>query len=256
MIKVHRYFGLSAAFLMLFMVVSGWLLVHSNDFELDKNYVENEVVLDWYGIYNKPIYGYAVAGHWFSSLGNGVYLDQNKVADSCRLHGVARSNAEWVLACEEGLLLLTAQGKLIEQLLPGAGLPDVPMGIQTLNDGTLLLKGRFRVWQVDSEWLNWQAAPQEVVWPEAKLLPEALQLQLQNVERYQSIQWERFLLDLHSGRLLGGYLIDVVALLLLLMAISGWAMWLKRRRVQRQQRLRLQRQQLATRDQEVAGGVV
>jgi len=257
-IKTHRYFGLSAVFLMLFMVLSGWLLVHSDDFELDKNYVENELILDWYGIQAKPIYGYSVEEHWFSTVGNSVYLDQTKVADACRLHGVARSNGEWVLACEEGLLLLSAEGELIEQLLPGAGLPDVPLGIQTLINGTLLLKGRFRVWQVDSEWLNWQAAEQQAAWPQAKRLPEALQVKLQSVERYQAIQWERFLLDLHSGRLLGGYVIDLVALLLLLMAFSGWAMWLKRRRLQQRQRLQRQlaSQKLACQNSEVTEGVV
>jgi len=254
-IKVHRYFGLSAAFLMLFMVVSGWVLSHGDDFELDKQYVKNDWVLNWYGIQAKAIYGFPLEGHWFSSLGTSVYLDQQRVADSCRLHGVARSGGEWVLACEEGLMLLNREGEMLEQLLPGAGLPDVPLGIQTLANGALLLKGRFRVWQVDNEWLNWQAAEQQTVWPEAKRLPEALQVKLQSVERYQAIQWERFLLDLHSGRLLGGYVIDAVALLLMLMAFSGWAMWLKRRRSQRRQRQMIS-QKLARQRAEVTEGAV
>jgi len=254
-IKVHRYFGLSAAFLMLFMVVSGWVLSHTDDFELDKQYVKNEWLLNWYGIQAKAIYGFSLQGHWFSSLNNAVYLDQTKVADGCRLHGVARSGGEWVLACEEGLTLLSRGGELIEQILPGAGLPDVPLGIKMSKEGDLLLKGRFRVWQVDGEWMNWQAAEQQAVWPEAKRLPEALQLQLQSVERYQAIQWERFLLDLHSGRLLGGYVIDLVALLLLLMAFSGWAMWLKRRRSQRRQR-QLLSQKLARQRAEMTEGAV
>ena len=60
-------------------------------------------------------------------------------------------------------------------------------------------------------------------------LPAELKATL--TERYlgNDVNWERLLLDLHSGRLLGSwgvYVVDASAIILLLLALSGAWVWL------------------------------
>jgi hypothetical protein len=66
-------------------------------------------------------------------------------------------------------------------------------------------------------------------------LPRAIREQIPAVQQWLS--WERLLLDIHSGRVLGRFgvlLVDSVGIVLGTLATSGTAMWwLHRRRKQR-----------------------
>ena len=51
--RLHRSFGAGAAIFVLFMVLSGIAINHSNDLGLDQRPVVQTLLLDWYGL-DKP----------------------------------------------------------------------------------------------------------------------------------------------------------------------------------------------------------
>ena len=50
----HRSVGIFAAVFLLLLTVTGTLLMQTDDLELDSRYVNNERLLDWYGIHPAP----------------------------------------------------------------------------------------------------------------------------------------------------------------------------------------------------------
>ena len=73
--RLHRSIGAGAAFFVLFMVLSGIAINHSNDFGLDQQPVEQSVLLDWYGL-EKPDSGEVEIGQTV----NLAYVDQSRDA--------------------------------------------------------------------------------------------------------------------------------------------------------------------------------
>ena len=73
-----------------------------------------------------------------------------------------------------------------------------------------------------------KAASQSIInWSQPQPLPE----QLTTLTIASEITLERFILDLHSGRAIGGWgvwLIDAVALCLILLIVSGYLSWRER----------------------------
>ena len=90
-------------------------------------------------------------------------------------------------------------------------------------------------YQTDEQFLAWQpnTAP-GIRWADSAPLPETLRNVLIKQYRGMGVSWERLLLDLHSGRLFGkiGVLImNIAAVLMLLLAITGvWHFFQRKRR--------------------------
>ena len=81
--------------------------------------------------------------------------------------------------------------------------------------------------------LSWQIVSSELShWPSTQTLPTQLEQQINQQFRHHLIHWERVILDLHSGRLPGPYgiyLADISAIILVLLSITGIALWIRRR---------------------------
>ena len=71
-----------------------------------------------------------------------------------------------------------------------------------------------------------------VAWPETGSAPAAIRAAVADNYRGTGLPWERVVLDLHSGRLLGPagpYLMDAAAVILILLSASGLYNWVRRR---------------------------
>jgi len=74
------------------------------------------------------------------------------------------------------------------------------------------------------------------VWSEPGLLMDASRQRIYEHSRGKGLSWERVMLDLHSGRLFGTagvWVVDVAAVLLLFLALSGFVLWYQHMRVKR-----------------------
>jgi uncharacterized iron-regulated membrane protein len=97
---------------------------------------------------------------------------------------------------------------------------DSSAGLFTLNDAyTALLP-------VD--------APSQVtdtLWAKSSIVPDTVTASLLKQHKGKGLPWERVVLDLHSGRIVGlagVYFMDLIALLLIFLSVSGITLWAKR----------------------------
>jgi hypothetical protein len=234
--RLHRSFGIGSAVFVIFMVVSGIAINHSNDIGFDQQAVSQPLLLNWYGL-NEPqsIYSFAVAEHWLSVAGSQLYLDGKSVSTVSNGVGAVSAGQFLVVAGSKELLMVDLDGRLIERSRwdqPGAGNIEA---IGVLADGAVVVRSMQKLWLADSDLLHWTPikATSKPVWSSSDPAPEEIQQAIAQHFRGDKLDFEQVLLDIHSGRIFGkpGVLIyDLLALAVGFLAISGVILWVRGRR--------------------------
>lgn len=236
---LHRVLGISCALVVLFLAVSGILLNHSAGIGLDRQYA-GSFLRDWYAIEAPPVVAHFVVGaHAVSQLEQDLYLDQRFLeTDSGRLVGAVRLNDEFVLATTEHILLLDSQGALIESLGAEHGVPVPLRGIGRIDGSDSVLVLRLGAGVATFDPLSLQVgeiggeSPANVNWSTQTAPDATLEQSLRSDFATRLLSWERVLRDLHSGRFLGpvgAWLMDLMALIFAVMAVTGILIWWRRR---------------------------
>lgn len=227
----HRRLGIFTAVFVLLLAISGWLLNHTESFRLDDRHVGSTWLLDWYGIQPKqPPRSYAVGEHRVTQVDSHLYFDGRRVSSRVEdLVGGVRLDNLFVVATQETLYLLLESGQLVEQLGGAAGVPAGMQAIGTDAKNRLIIRAAHGIYTTDLDTLEWKHIDVDAVdWSRASSAPsDHLEKVLQQY-RGSGLSYERVLLDLHSGRVLGQggvWLVDIIALLFAGLAITGCIMW-------------------------------
>lgn len=234
LLQLHRWTGLFAAALVIILAVTGIALEHTEDWSLDERFISASIVLKHYGITSNPIQHYAINKQSISQSGNHLYLNQQVLAhNSSILCGAAKISLGFALCIDSAILLVDEHGNKLDLINTELGLPDLPLGIGSTSSQQLVLLGAQGNWLADADMLTWQHYNAE---PSVEIAPstpdESLKAFIEKHSISHEISWERLLLDLHSGRLLGSwgvYLMDIVSLAMIYLALSGIWVWWKRR---------------------------
>ena len=231
----HRYLGLTAALLVLVLSVTGLLLNHTSELGLDQRYARSDALLNWYGI-RTPENGksFAVGAHWVSLLGTQLFWDDTLLdRATTALHGAVALGEFVVIGADADLLLLTADGELVERLDGAAGVPAGLNSIGLTPDKALAIYSAHGFYQTDTDFAVWHETDTlDADWASPTTPPAALTAQLASAWRGHGLPLERVVLDLHSGRIAGPwgvYLMDAAAVVLLFLAFSGVWVWWRRR---------------------------
>ncbi len=234
----HRYMGITAAAFMVLVAVTGVFMNHTERLGVDDSFVDDDWILDWYGIQTPDnMTSFRVGDRFVTRMGKHLYLDLNEFEGRYReLTGAAKLTDMLVVAVDDSILLLTPEGELVERLQAEDGVPAAMQRIGVDAAGDLVVEGAYQLYTPDSDFLRWQAWDGDrsrIRWAQAEALPATLQQALQRHYRGEALPLARVLADLHTGRFFGRFgpwLIDLSALLLLLLSLSGSWMWYKRRR--------------------------
>ena len=233
--KWHRKVGITAAFFVMLLVVTGLLLNHTDKLNLQNIFVQSEKLLEWYSIQPKgQMKGFKVDQHWLTQIDGRLYFDQIELADHIEdLYGAIRSSDSFVVALDGSLLILTQSGEIVERL---SGSEGVPAGIKSIglsSTGDIVIKAAHGDYIADLDTTEWQEQEGLVVsWSVPDEIPNKLNEQLLTLYRGKGLPLERVIIDIHSGRILGQagvLLVDFMAVLFLLLAMSGVWMWYKYR---------------------------
>ena len=231
----HRRSGIASALLVLLLSVTGLFLNHTERLKLDEHFVRTEFLLNWYNI--RPPQApssFKLKDKWITRIGGRLYFNDKELEQgSDVLWGVAEQQGMIVLALEDKLLLLTGEGEQIEKLSGYDGVPAGMTAIGMNEYGELVIKAAHGDYLADLNALAWDDYEEIAAqWSVEASMPVQLEEDLLYLYRGKGLSWERLLLDLHSGRVLGSagvYLVDMAALLFIFLAMSGSWMWLRRR---------------------------
>ncbi|EIF42266.1 PepSY-associated TM helix domain-containing protein [gamma proteobacterium BDW918] len=237
LLRWHRRIGVVAALFVVVLVVTGIAINHSDDWGLDKKPLKQAWLLKHYGIpspvlrsfpLNKPLN----SGAWLSQLGDGLYLAETQIG-SCDspLLGVVVLPDTIAVLCAGRLQLFTPAGEKLDDISESLGLPRGAEAL-ALDGEAVLLRTPAGVIAFDPRSFMFSAMSVEgVAWAAPALAPPIIQRSLLDQYRGSGLSWERLLLDLHSGRLFGSigvYIMDLAAIALLLIALSGVWVWVSK----------------------------
>ena len=235
--RLHRSLGAGVALFVVFMVLSGLAINHSNGLGLDQRHVSQPFLLSWYGLgAPETIQSYRAGNGWVSFAGSQLYLNDKAVTTVSGGVGAVFNGDMLIAAGSDELLLLNPDGELIERQAwdPVGKGPIESIGL--LANEVVVVKSASQLWLADAALLNWQQADGSTIkpqWSFSELVPDTLQQAITRQYRGNGLSIERLVLDFHSGRIFGpiGVLVyDLLALAVGFLAISGLVLWLRGRR--------------------------
>lgn len=231
----HRYIGIGTALFVIVLTITGLVLNHTDELELDSSYIQSELLLDWYGIDSSAeLTSFTAGSVSITAVNDQVFWGTEPLSGiSAPLTGLLVHGDLVIIAAGGVLSLYSIDGELIEKLEHVAGVPANILAIGLTEQKLLAVKTVQGIYLTDDDMLEWSRADNpEAFWSETTPLPAGLEEPLQAAYRGTGLPVERVMLDLHSGRILGRagiYLVDAAALLFLLLAMSGIWLWARRR---------------------------
>jgi len=227
----HRWLGLSLAFFVLFLSVTGLALNHGETWQLDKKTIPSWLASLY--IETPDLTGFKVTEGLVYQAGHTLYLNEHAVT-SCSetLIGAAEISGLIITACEGELLAFLGSGQLVERLGAAHGVPS-PITRLAMNPH---MEGAFVFVGNDEGWYRYNM---EELSSESILVSDESMMQASpakipaNLALGGAITWERLVLDLHAGRWPGfssTWFLDAVAGLLIVLAVSGIGIYFRPQR--------------------------
>ena len=203
----------------------------------------------------KPLYGVDVDREprsavktrlgWVSqSFGGQLWLNEKRLAARCTsaLVGAVSDQGQLVVACRRELLQFGIDAELVELIDERYGIP-APIDAIGLAEGggigRVLLSVAGATYDFDvlslavSSYSNTGNPGEEAIAWSSMSASSASPANFDLPLAEGAISLERFILDLHSGRVLGGWgiwLLDGIAICLILLVFSGYVSWRERRK--------------------------
>lgn len=220
----HRRLGLAAAVLIVMVSITGVLLNHTGSFQLAKHYPQSAF---WLWPYAQDAnHGIVLDDVVLQQTVDAVLLNDEPIlpCEPPLISAVSTEQDTLWLLCRRNILLLQHHQLIeaIEHSLLGANINHLAK-----TDHEVVIRDGDQWFVLDTLSMqtgNPVSAPLEL--PKIDVLPAALQ-------RNHSISWQKIMQDLHSGRFFGDvgvFVIDVAAIILLMLALSGFWIWYSRRK--------------------------
>ena len=231
----HARLGLTAALFFIALVVTGVALNHTERFGLAKTAIQSETLNRWYGLPPPSILANYPDAAFVATPEVWLYQGRRLAEGGGAVVGVVALPDMLAVATTQSLGLYLPTGERIDTLR-GSALPQLPLTALGRAGNALVIKTPSGVFS-SSDGLAWQTLQHaDIIWSQAGRPDTGLTAQLSE-QLTPSLPLERIMLDLHSGRLLGAYgpyLMDIAAVFLLILSLSGiwiqWRSWRQKRR--------------------------
>ena len=233
--KWHKKIGTYIALFVVFLAISGIALNHSEKLKLNTTYIKVDWLLNLYQVNPKsePI-GYLSSNNWVVQVSKRIYFNNKEIInDANELVGMVKINDTYIIAYDGKLMLLNTEGEVLELL---AGAEGVPAGMTEIGydeQDNIIIKSAHGYYRVNLDILQWSEYDFiNANWSSTSKITEPLKANVLEQYRGTGLTAERTLLDLHSGRIFGKwgvYFVDLIAVLFVLIAITGiWMWWFKK----------------------------
>ncbi|WOH36928.1 PepSY-associated TM helix domain-containing protein [Thalassotalea fonticola] len=235
----HRKTGIFAALLLIFLSISGIALNHTEGFKLGHIAITNQWLLQHYGIKDPSNTRYFQNKQFSVSDGyifNGDILLQ---AGSESVIAIGRYSDFYLVLSQNTLALYDDTNALVDQITASDGLPiGIKAMIINTNKSTITLKSQTGYYQSGQNLLDWQKVDfiTEPSWIKSDQVSSADIDAAKLRYKSQFLSLERIVLDAHSGRIFGDFMVlfmDIVALATIILSLSGLYIWIRYARAKR-----------------------
>ncbi len=227
--KWHRWGGLLVALPLLVLSVTGVLLNHANTLNLSSKRLP-ATLARVYGV--TPPEQVLRSGAMDPPLyfaGSALYRRSARVAPcDPPFRGAVALDRTVVVGCNQEVLVLSPAAEVMERLGSGWGLPEfTALG---RHDGRVVLARPDKPVLLNPGTMATEPLPAGADWQRARpaTADRAVARRIRRRSVPEEMNWERLLLDLHSGRLGGAtgvVIMDLAALLLLALVTTGIVIW-------------------------------
>ena len=233
--QIHKFTGIAVCIFLIHLSITGIFLNHTEDLGLDEKYTASPMILALYNIsIPSQEESFLVDNIFISRFGDQVFMNnQPIIKNESPIMGAAFSNQILTIAFQNEMVLLTQEGELIERITSAA---ELPKNIQKLgvSEDILYLKTPDQLWQSSDQAQAWELSGSGFNnWSNEVVLSDQQTKQIEMYFSGKGVSLEQFFLDLHNGNIIKGFgkwLLDIIAIFLLLLSISGIWIWLKKRR--------------------------
>ncbi len=230
----HRYIGVTVSLFVIILSTTGLFLNFSDTLKLNKSHTSSSWLLNHYNIGNFNVSSFQTDNHLVSQASNFVYLNGHYALNLKEsLVGALNLRKYILLATHTSLVVIDHDGQIIDEIGKFTGLPENPLGISITEDGHPVIRGINTYWKGSNELSAWQPLKgPHPKWIAPTETSNHINTLIQKHARSHEINHERVLLDLHSGRLLGDWgqnIMSISAVLLLILAVTGIFIWLRKK---------------------------
>ena len=225
--KFHRWVGLIASIWLLVLASTGFLLQHSEKWQLDKKFINNSLILNQYGIAQQYIA--------FKSDNNVlIQLDKQLIQHNIptiklseTINSAIYHQNNWIIATDSQIMWIDDSGQIIQTMdeLDGLFLPINKIG---LNNQDFVYSSNNKLFDSNSEPLNAKLA-NNIQWSilntDSSLKQKAIELSSQNYLTYQ-----QFIFDIHAAITTPSLLNDIAAISLIILSLSGIFLFFRKRK--------------------------
>lgn len=231
----HRRVGLVVSVVVLNLCLTGVLLNHTEFFKLQDIPVHNSIILSLYGIQPPAVIAQSTDVGWVGQLdAKMLYIGDHSlgVCDGVFKGAVTlRAYGSLLIACESELLIVSSDFSIHERIGSIFQLPTPVEQLGVCGEDVCFISND-QVYLADLEKLQWSNIDRQL-FSEIRVSDEIptyhREIWLTNYQG-SAINWERFFLDIHSGRIfgsLGVLIVDLSAILLIVLVVSGVWLWSK-----------------------------
>jgi len=227
----HRRLGIFAAFFLIFLSVSGIALNHTTLFSLAHQSISSPLLLNHYGIKPPSDVRFYQQKQWLVTE-QLVWLGDKLVFESDEpIISISKFQSYNLLVTTKQIVIFTSEGELVDKIDSSSDLP-VPITAFSATSDHIIINTPEGYYQGDSDFFDWQKINTlvEPSWVTHISVTKDELTFAQRLFQSQFLNWERVILDAHSGRLfgnLGVLFMDIVAFILILLSISGIYIWLR-----------------------------
>ena len=198
--RIHRLLGITLAFFILILSITGTLLQHAEDFNIRNNYAPSSVAKNFYNIKPCKIYSYEYDNNWISMCNRDLYFNEKKIASGIDdINSVYLNSGKYHIHYDNHKIVVNSDSSIEEM---GHTNPNENI------DKNVVLK-------ID-------------------LISENQKKIIENKSLSKTITYERIVVDLHSGRLFGSFgvtLVDLVTIGIILLSITGAYSWIRHKKL-------------------------
>lgn len=221
----HRFLGMFSAIPLIWVLLTGVVLNHSEDFDLDAIELKSPMILSAYGMTptGRPM-AVHVHGRVISSWDRIVFFDQMHLDVEGELITALPLDGGVAVVSDQVILRLDLEGEVIEKL-DELSLPGIPLLEAGVVDGQMAVRTAEGWFVADPDWLEFSQTNESIkAVTLLELKDEALKDTLATQWAGGGISLSRFVLDLHAGNFLGNfatYFYDFVVLCTLWLIGTG-----------------------------------